>query len=81
MKQKLLLPMVLLLLIGGGITVLVGCKQAEGDRCQVDEDCESGLICNQGTNPPSCQATVGGGIDANVPDADIDATPVDMAID
>ena len=24
----------------------VGCKQAEGERCQVDEDCESNL-CNK----------------------------------
>jgi hypothetical protein len=25
--------------------LLVGCKQAEGDRCQLDSDCDDGLIC------------------------------------
>jgi hypothetical protein len=24
---------------------LMGCKQGEGDRCQVQADCEDGLIC------------------------------------
>lgn len=56
-----------------------GCKQGRGDRCQVDDDCGSGLICNQATN--TCQDVGGGGdIDATVPDASPDA-PVDAARD
>jgi len=50
----------------------VGCRQGRGDRCQVNDDCGSGLICNKATN--TCQATSGGGdIDATVPDAPPDA--------
>lgn len=56
----------------------VGCKQGEGERCQIDSDCADGLICNQATQ--SCAETTGGGIDASVPDMTIDA-PVDAAID
>jgi hypothetical protein len=29
--------------------VVVGCKQGEGERCQITDDCESGLTCNQAT--------------------------------
>ncbi|HEX5061698.1 MAG TPA: hypothetical protein VFV99_20165 [Kofleriaceae bacterium] len=53
--------------------VYVGCKQGDGDRCQVNEDCESD-ICNvaKGTCAPA------GGemeeIDAGVPDGP-DAAP------
>jgi hypothetical protein len=79
-KSRIALPIVLLILLAGGVTVLLGCKQGEGERCQVNSDCESGLQCNQGTKPPSCQKTVGGGVAATVPDFDIDAPPVD-AID
>ena len=79
MKNKLLLPLTLLLGMSAGVTVLVGCKQSEGERCQVTADCEDGLQCNQGTNPPSCQRSVGGGIDATVPD--IADAPVDMPVD
>ncbi|MBA2542726.1 MAG: hypothetical protein H0V17_23985 [Deltaproteobacteria bacterium] len=74
MKYKLFVPAFLLALLSAG--VFAACKQDEGERCQVNADCEDSLICNQGTNPPSCQATVGGGIDATVPDADPDG-PVD----
>lgn len=55
-----------------------GCKQGEGDRCQVRADCADGLTCNQGRNPPVCQAEGNaGGIDALPP---VDA-PVDAAVD
>jgi hypothetical protein len=71
--------MLLLAACGGLVTLALGCKQGEGDRCQVNNDCEDELICNQATNPPRCQkATEGGGIDATIPeqiDAAIDAPP------
>lgn len=50
----------------GAMSMLTGCDQAEGDRCQVDTDCEDGLLCNQATQ--SCARTGGGDIDATVPD-------------
>jgi hypothetical protein len=70
------------LVIGTGIWV-AACKQGEGDRCQVDADCASGLVCNQATQ--SCAKTSGGGIDATVPelpmaDAAIDAIDAPDAI-
>ena len=65
------------------------CKQEEGERCQIDDDCSDGLLCNRATQ--QCARTSGGGIDATVPidgpqgadsliDSDIDA-PVDSPID
>ena len=58
---------------------LIGCDQGEGSRCQLDEDCKSGLVCNQATE--TCQATGGGDIDAAVVPV-IDAPPeVDAAPD
>lgn len=67
-----------------------GCKQGEGDVCQIDDDCKSGLVCNPGTM--RCQQPGQVTVDARVtidsgptidappaPDADTtpDATPVD----
>jgi hypothetical protein len=55
----------------------VGCKQGDGDRCQVNEDCESG-VCNKakGTCASSGSATTE--IDApTVPDG----PPADAAPD
>ncbi len=78
MKQSFvrrLLPVLLLGLLAAG--VIAACKQSEGDRCQVDVDCDDGLVCNQGTNPPSCQdQNADNPIDALVPDASPDG-PVD----
>ena len=75
MKQTILrrlLPVLLLGLLCAG--VIAACKQTDGERCQIDRDCADGLVCNQGTNPPSCQAQRGNEqIDASVPDADPDA--------
>ena len=74
MKQAILrrlLPVLLLGLLGAG--AIAACKQSEGSRCQVDRDCDDGLVCNQGTNPPSCQdQNADNPIDASVPDADPD---------
>lgn len=78
MKHKLLLPITLFAVLTAGMTFLIGCKQSEGERCQVNDDCESGLSCNQGTEPPSCQSAGGNEqIDATVPDAEPDAPPTD----
>ena len=64
--------------------LVAACRQGEGDRCQIDADCESPLICNQATQ--TCASTTGRGIDADVPeppmpDAAVIDAPVDSSID
>ena len=52
------------------------CKQGVGDRCQVNADCQGGLVCNQAKN--TCESTSSAGpIDATVPTSDggVDAMP------
>lgn len=67
----------------------VGCKQGKGERCQVKEDCEGDLQCNQATL--TCQDLTGGQIDAMPPDgngsgadagvdAPVDAPPIDAPL-
>jgi hypothetical protein len=36
-----------IMLLGAALlsSLLAGCKQAEGERCQIDDDCMSGLAC------------------------------------
>jgi hypothetical protein len=61
-----------------GLTLaLSACKQGEGERCQIDDDCEDGLECNASTM--ECQSTGGQVFDAApIPDgppaADADTT-------
>jgi hypothetical protein len=33
------------LIVGAALITLVGCKQGAGDRCQVQSDCDDGLLC------------------------------------
>jgi hypothetical protein len=50
-----------LLLIG----TVASCKQGEGQRCQVQSDCEDGLQCNVGEGV--CRAVLSGDVDALPP--------------
>jgi hypothetical protein len=60
-----------------GVLALAACKQGLGDRCQVNSDCVSGLVCSAATG--TCTNETSGGIDAQVPDAKpIDASVVKM---
>ena len=71
----------LFVLIAGSVTFLA-CTQGEGGRCQINDDCDEGLVCNQVTN--TCQTTTGGGIDGSLsPDArGPDGAPMgDAAVD
>jgi hypothetical protein len=45
--RSLRLPVlpILVLLVSG----LAGCKQGLGERCELDSDCESGLLCSTGS--------------------------------
>ena len=64
--MKRLLVVCTLALVSSLVTV-AACKQGEGDRCQVKEDCESNLDCNQAKG--TCQSESGGDLDANTIDA------------
>jgi hypothetical protein len=58
-----------------------GCKQAEGEKCQVDSDCDTSVdVCNEGTGlcQPKNAAQDAAPI---VPDAKVDAGPVDASFD
>ena len=48
----------------------MGCKQGEGERCQVTADCKDPLVCVVATM--TCQRTMGEQIDTILP---IDAAP------
>jgi hypothetical protein len=63
---------------------LAGCKQGEGEVCQIDDDCESGLECNAGTNLCQKRGTAATGadagtVDANIPDAAVPDAGIDAA--
>ena len=60
----------------------VGCKQGQGERCQVDADCADGLSCSQ-AEPKTCGGDKQGQVDAETPpqDAEIDAKVFDAAHD
>ena len=65
-----------------GLGTIVACKQAQGERCQVNDDCEDGLQCILATDPPQCgDQDTSNPIDAEAPpDAPYDA-PSDAASD
>lgn len=75
MKKLVAIPaLICTALAFAGVIAFAGCKQGEGERCQVNEDCEEGLVCNQATE--QCALPGGGGIDATVPDGPtVDAAP------
>jgi hypothetical protein len=54
-----------------GLALLAGCKQGEGDRCEVNSDCESGLMCFMRGSAMSCQAP--GSVSTR--DASVDSAP------
>ena len=48
------------------IGLVASCKQSEGERCQVDDDCEDPLVCAQATMTCADNDT-SSGIDASLP--------------
>jgi hypothetical protein len=71
-----------------GLVPLAGCEQGEGQRCQTDDDCRSGLVCPASTSvcQPANQGNDGSispdaGVDGGPPpdDAAFDAVPADAA--
>jgi hypothetical protein len=71
------LKVALLVLATAALSVAVpvalsACKQGEGQRCQIQDDCEGDLICSTGDHV--CRVFVpAGAADAAPPDADMDA--------
>jgi hypothetical protein len=67
------------------LVLVAGCKQGLGDRCQVQSDCDDGLLCvlPAGATPQAggvCQSTTGTGADLSVtPSTDMAGTTGDMA--
>jgi len=47
--RKLLCALLLAGTVLPAAGALTGCKQGEGEVCQIDSDCESGLTCNATT--------------------------------
>lgn len=65
------------------VALALGCKQSEGDRCQIDDDCESGLVCSESEHVCRGQTsgTIDAGVDAAPVDAQSDAEPADASVD
>lgn len=61
------------------LLALVSCKQGQGEYCQVNADCEDGLVCAQITDTCEKSAAapdVDAGPDAEIPDAEVpDSAP------
>ena len=62
--KRLIVAMFITSLFAFGL--VASCKQAEGERCQVDDDCESPLVCAQATHTCADNNT-SSGIDALIP--------------
>ncbi len=62
------------------LATAAGCKQGEGERCQVNNDCADGLVCSASA-PSTCVTPGAGGEDddGGMPDAEEppDSTPLD----
>ncbi|HEY8146309.1 MAG TPA: hypothetical protein VIG06_26690 [Kofleriaceae bacterium] len=67
------------------VVSLASCKQGEGEVCQIDDDCETGLECNAGTmrcqSPGADRADASPRVDAGPPDAGVDAGVPDAGFD
>lgn len=66
--------LLLMLAVACGV-VYVGCKEGDGDRCQVNSDCKSGS-CNRAEG--ICTTTESEAVDADLPP---DAPPADAVPD
>jgi hypothetical protein len=68
--RRLVLPLVLI----APLALAAGCTQGAGERCQVQSDCATGLICVlPAGGSPQAGGTCQGGTDAGV-------TSLDMAL-
>jgi hypothetical protein len=60
------------------LSLLPACKQGEGERCQINDDCGDNLYCEYSGNTKTmggyCKSTT-----ATTPTIDLATTPTDMA--
>jgi hypothetical protein len=76
MRRRLAYVLAALTVLGLSAGLIGGCKQKEGERCQINDDCASGLVCNTGTG--TCQHAGAASVDAvPPPDAVVDSGPID----
>jgi hypothetical protein len=69
--------------LAGGL-LAGGCGQGEGDRCEIDDDCSTGLVCvlNQGRSDGACRTQITTRQpDAAAPDRMPADAPADTATD
>ena len=83
MRRRLAYVLALFLATGLAATAASGCLQKNGERCQIDEDCQSG-VCAKGAGicvaPGSASGSADAGVDSHPPDAAFDAS-VDAHVD
>jgi hypothetical protein len=70
--KRVMIALALTSLVAFGL--VASCKQGEGERCQVDDDCEDPLVCAQATQTCADNDT-SSGIDAMAPMDAPDAPP------
>jgi hypothetical protein len=71
-------------LLGTLLMLLPACKQGEGERCQINDDCGDNLYCEYSGNTKTmggyCKSTIAAAttLDLSTPPTDQAAAPVDM---
>jgi len=68
------LAIALFLAAVASVGLVASCRQSEGERCQVDDDCEDPLVCAQATQT-CADNNSSSGIDALPPTDAPDAMP------
>ena len=68
-RLRMLVPV--LVFVTGVAAWTMGCKQEEGDRCQITADCADGLMCSESTQ--RCTRGTDTPFDANLPEVEINA--------
>jgi hypothetical protein len=81
--RRLAFVSAIVLATGLAASAVSGCKQKDGERCQIDDDCETGHLCAKGPGicVPSLPDAGGNIADAHPADASFDARPVDATPD
>jgi hypothetical protein len=65
-----------MLVVAAPLALATGCAQGPGERCQVQSDCATGLLCVlPAGGTPQAGGTCQGGTDAGIADM---AIPLDM---
>ena len=78
--MKKLLPFAILIFVAASFGVVASCKQGEGERCQLQSDCQSGLTCNVAQHVCVSSGS-GSDIDALPPEAGPIDAPTDTPSD